>query len=183
MQPQELYQLFSQRQSDRRFDPNRPIPEEILTRILDNSLLAPSACNEQPWQTVVVTEPELVKKVAQAARKGSLGQNKFIEQAPVHILLVADPPSLLAKFGGKVRGVDYVQNDLGIFTAYLTLAAAAEGIGSCIIGWLNGGAVSEVLGIPKNKKVFLDIVLGYSLDPVRSKKRKPKSQLLHFNKW
>lgn len=183
MDPQELYQLFALRQSDRRFDPTRPIPEEVLMRILEGALLAPSACNEQPWQTVVVTDPNKVKEVAQAVRKGTLGQNKFIENAPVHIFLVADPPSPLAKFGSLVRGVDYVQNDLGIYTAYLTLAAAAEGIGSCIIGWLNGGAVAEVLGIPKNKKVFLDIVLGYSQDPIRSKKRKPKEQLLHFDKW
>lgn len=155
MDVQELYKLFAQRQSDRRFDANRPIPNEILTRILENSLLAPSACNEQPWQTIVVTDPERVKEVAKAARKGSLGQNKFIEQAPVHLILVADPPFILARLGSKVRGVDYVQNDLGIFAAYITLAAAAEGIGSCIIGWLNGGAIAEVLGIPKNKKSLL----------------------------
>lgn len=182
-QADELYTLFAQRQSDRRFDPSRPVEEETVRRIVEQAMNAPSAVNEQPWQVVIVTEPEMVERVSKAARKGALGQNKFIEQATAHLILVAENPQFLARWAGKARGVDYVQNDLGIFTAYLTLAAAAEGLGSCIIGWLNGAAIARTLGIPLGKKVFLDIVLGYSLEPLRPKKRKSPDKVIHHNHW
>ena len=109
-----------------------------------------------------------------------LGQNKFLLQAPVHILIIGDRPGALAATMGKTfRDINYVPYDLGILIAHLVLAVEAEGLGSCIVGWLNGRKVAKVLGIPKTKKVLFDISVGYSLD---SKRPKPED-CIHYNGW
>ena len=55
MDAQALYDLFRSRQSDRHYDTTRTIPREVLQRIVENALLAPSATNQQPWQIVAVS--------------------------------------------------------------------------------------------------------------------------------
>ena len=69
MNPEDLYALYRERQSDRRFA-DRPVPQEVLERILNNALLAPSATNQQPWSIVAVSEPETAQRVGQAVIKG-----------------------------------------------------------------------------------------------------------------
>ena len=80
--------LASRRQSDRAFDPQRPVEKEKLQRILEAACIAPSACNSQPWHFIVVDDPELKNRVADATSNRVLGMNHFTKQAPVHIWLV-----------------------------------------------------------------------------------------------
>lgn len=177
-----LYELYRTRQSDRKFS-STPISKEILGRIVEHSLLAPSATNQQPWHIVVVDDPDTVHRVSRAAIRGLSNMNKFATQASVHLLIVADRGGWLARLGGKVMGVDYRPIDLGILSAHVVLAAQAEGVGSCILGWINDQAIRKELAIPKSKQVVLDILLGYSEQPTRPKKRKPLSETLHHNTW
>lgn len=183
MENQALYQLFEERQSDRKFDLSRPVEEEVVCRIVDAARLSPSACNSQPWDVVAVTDPEKAKAIGEAALKGIIGLNKFIETAPVHIIIVAKNPNAISYLGGKMRNINFVPYDIGIFMAHLTLAAAAEGLGTCMIGIFNGKAVAEELGVPHGERVVFDIVLGYSADKTRTKKRRKLGEVLHLNKW
>ena len=73
--------------------------------------------------------------------------------------------------------------DLGILAAHIVLAAQAEGVGSCILGWINDTALRKELGIPSNRQVVLDILLGYSEQPTRDKKRKRPDEVIHWNHW
>lgn len=182
MKAEDLYALYRERQSDRKFA-DRPVPQEVLERILHNALLAPSATNQQPWSIVAVSEDEAVKRVGQAVIKGLTNMNKFALEAPVHILIVAERGRWIARMGGRVMKVDYRPVDLGILVAHIVLAAQAEGIGSCILGWLNDSAVRKELGIPNNRQVVLDILLGYSEQPTREKKRKHPDEVIHWDKW
>lgn len=183
MNAQELYDLFQERQSDRKFDLTRPVEPEVLHRIVSKSQLAPSACNTQPWEVVIVSDTEQAKQVGEVALKGIVGMNKFVATAPAHILIIAERPNIPSYVGGKLRGIDFVPYDIGIFMAHVSLAAAAEGLGSCIIGMFNGKGVAELLGIPKGHRVLFDIVVGYSQDKHRDKKRKSEEEVVHFNKW
>lgn len=179
-----LYELFASRQSDRKYAATKPVDNRVIQRIVEHALLAPSATNQQPWQIVAVSDDALRERVVSAALKNTLGANRFLREAPVHLFIVGDRPSLLAKtFGEGIRGINYVPYDLGILMAYIVLAAEAEGLGSCIVGWINGSEVAKELGIPKNKKVLFDITLGYSLDAKRSKKRKSPEKSIHYNQW
>src|SRR5690554_2230866 len=174
-------EFVSTRQSVRAFDPERAVEKEKIERIVEAARLAPSACNAQPWHMIVVDEPKLRNKVADATSARALGMNHFTKQAPVHILLVEERVNLTSGIGGWVKQKDYAQMDLGILAAHITLAAHAEGLGSCILGWFNEPKMRELLSIPRNKRVWLDIVIGYSLQPLRPKKRKRLNEVVSFN--
>ena len=81
--------------------------------------------------------------------------------------------NLMSGIGGWIKNKDYAQIDLGIAAAYAVLAAHAEGLGSCILGWFDEEKIKKLLAIPQSKRVWLDIVIGYSTQPLREKKRKP----------
>lgn len=179
----DFLQFVTTRQSDRAFDPEKPVEKEKIEHILQAARLAPSACNSQPWHFIVIDEPELKNKVADATSARVLGMNHFTKQAPVHILLVEEKVNLTSGIGGWVKQKDYAQMDLGIAAAHITLAAHAEGLGSCILGWFNEPKMRELLHIPNSKRVWLDIAIGYSVQAVREKKRKPLQEIVSFNAY
>lgn len=175
--------LAKQRQSDRAFDPDRSVEKDKLQRILQAACIAPSACNSQPWHFIVVDDPELKNKVADATSNRLLGINHFTKQAPVHILLVEEKPNVSAGFGSWVKDKNFAHLDVGITAAHIVLAAEDEGLGSCILGWFDEKAVRQLLNIPSGKRVLLDIVIGYSTQPDREKKRKKTEEVISYNKY
>lgn len=175
--------LAKQRQSDRAFDPDRSVEKDKLQRILQAACIAPSACNSQPWHFIVVDDPELKNKVADATSNRLLGINHFTKQAPVHILLVEEKPNMSAGFGSWVKDKNFAHLDVGITAAHIVLAAEDEGLGSCILGWFDEKAVRKLLNIPSGKRVLLDIVIGYSTQPDREKKRKKTEEVISYNKY
>lgn len=179
----DFLELVSTRQSDRAFDPERGVEKEKIERILEAARLAPSACNAQPWRIIVVDDPELKNSVADATSTRVLGLNHFTKQAPVHIVLVEEKVNLSSGFGGMVMHRDYAQTDIGIIAAHIVLAARAEGLGSCILGWFNEQKIRDILSIPGKRRVWLDIVIGYSAQPLRPKKRKAAEDMLSYNTY
>lgn len=175
--------FIASRQSDRAFDPEKAIEKDKIERIIEAVRLAPSACNSQPWHLIVVDEPELKNKVADTTSSRVLGMNHFTKQAPVHIILVEEKVNLSSGVGGWIKNKDYAQLDLGIAAAHIALAAHAEGLGSCIVGWFDEKKMRKLLNIPESKRVWLDIVIGYSTQPLRSKKRKQKDEIATFNSY
>lgn len=178
-----LQALAFQRQSDRAFDVNRPVEREKIKRILEVARMAPSACNSQPWHFIVVDNPELKNKVADATSNRLLGINHFTKQAPVHILVVEEKVNLSSGFGGWVKGKSFASVDIGIVTAHICLAAEDEGLGSCILGWFDESKIKQLLNVPSGKRVLLDIVIGYSTQPDRPKKRKEASEIISYNAY
>ena len=155
------------RQSCRCYDPDRPVEQEKLDAILEAVRLAPSACNGQPYH-FTVCRGEAAKEVAKATM--GLGMNKFAVQAPVLIVVSEKPYVKSAAMGAKVKGNDYRSIDIGIAAAYLTAEAAAQGLGTCILGWLDDEKIRAVCGL--SRPVRLVVTLGYAADTPREKKRK-----------
>ena len=176
-------ELVQNRQSDRAFDASRPVEQEKLMRIIEAGRLAPSACNAQPWHFIVVDDPEIKNKVADAASSKILGLNHFTKQAPIHIVIVEESVNLSSGFGGWVKDKYFAHVDIGIVASYITLAAEAEGLGSCILGWFNEEKMKKVLNIPSKRRVLLDIVIGYSTQDKKEKKRKPLEKIVTYNKY
>jgi nitroreductase len=81
-----------------------------------------------------------------------------------------------AALGAKVKGNDYRSIDIGIAAAYLTAEAAAQGLGTCILGWLDDDKIRKICGL--EHPVRLVITLGYAADQPRQKKRKELSELV-----
>ena len=178
---EEFLQLVAARQSDRAYDTSRLVEPEKLECILEAARLAPSACNAQPWKFVVVTDHDLAVKVGRAT--AGLGMNKFAKDAPVHILLVEESMNITSFLGAKIKDKYFPLIDLGIAASHITLAAEAEGLGSCILGWLDEKQVKQLVGIPAGKRLLLDICIGYPVKPKRPKSRKPLEKVVSFNRY
>lgn len=178
----EMLELIKRRQSDRGYL-SREVEQEKLDRILEAGRLAPSACNSQPWKFIVVTEPGVKKQVARAATAKEIGFNKFVDQAPVLLVIVREKPNIVSRVGGSIKNKDYSVIDIGIATENICLQAVAEELGSCILGWFNEQKVKQILNIPENKRVELIITLGYPSKPHREKKRKDSLEVVSYNKY
>jgi len=179
---QDILDLIVSRQSDRKYS-DKPVEKEILDRIIEAGRMAPSACNAQPWKFIVVTDPDLISKLAEAASAKLIGMNSFVNQATTLIVIVRENPNLSSRVGATIKNKDYSLIDIGIATENICLQAKADGIGSCILGWFDESAVKKLLAIPRSKRVELLITLGYSLSDRREKKRKPPEETVSFNKY
>ena len=174
----DFLEIANARQSCRSYDENRPVEPEKLQRVLEAARLAPSACNGQPYLLTVCTG-EKAKEVALLTR-GMGGMNKFAVQAPVCIVISEGAYNRTAALGAKVKGNDYRSIDIGIMTAYLTAEATAQGLSTCILGWLDDEKIRAAVGT--NSATRLVVTLGYAAedDRLRSKKRKELHELVRF---
>ena len=171
----DFLKIANARQSNRAYEAGREVEKEKLDAILEAVRLAPSACNGQPYQVTVCTG-ETAKQVA-AATQG-MGMNKFASQAPVLLVLSEMPYVKSAALGAKVKGNDYRSIDIGIAAAYLTAEAAAQGLGTCILGWLDDAKIRQICDL--KYPVRLVITLGYAADQPRQKKRKSMDELVKY---
>ena len=166
-------EIAENRQSCRKYDAARMVEAEKLERILEVARLSPSACNGQPYQ-ITVCKGETAKKVAKATQ--AMGMNKFASDAPILIVLSEMPYVASAAFGARMKKNDYRSIDIGILAAYITAEATAQGLGTCILGWLEDAQIRQICGL--DGAVRLVITLGYPLDPLRPKKRKDLTELV-----
>lgn len=181
MNKEDFLALVKARQSDRAYDLSRPVETEKLERILEAARLAPSACNAQPWHFTVVTDPELAHRVGKAT--AGLGMNKFAKGAPVHILITEESANITSFLGRKIKDKYFPLIDIGIAAAHISLAAEAEGLGSCILGWFDEKALKAMVGIPEGKRLLLDITIGYPIKSKRPKSRKRTDKIISYNKY
>lgn len=172
----DFLEIARQRQSCRSYDPDRPVEEEKLSAVLEAARLAPSACNGQPY-VLTVCRGKKAEEVALATR-GMGGMNKFAVSAPVVIVVTEAPYVRTAALGAKVKNNDYRSIDIGIMTAYLTAEAAAQGLSTCILGWLNDEKIRAICGTDAPTRLV--ITLGYAAqgDKQREKKRKSLDELV-----
>ena len=132
----DAFEAIRKRRSVREYTGD-PIPRKVLESIVDAGRLAASGSNRQPWEFIVVTEPEMINKLKVAAL--------WMDKAGAIIAVVTDPSSRWWLEDGSAA----VENIL--------LASTALGYGSC---WLEGYTLrredefKELLGIPKEKRLL-----------------------------
>ena len=170
-------EIANNRQSCRRYDPARAVEDEKLQRILETARLSPSACNGQPYH-ITVCRGEAAKKAAAAVQ--GMGMNGFAPDAPILLVISEMPYVKTAALGAKLKGIDYRSIDIGILSAYITAEAAAQGLGTCILGWLDDKKLREICRI--DGAVKLVITLGYAKedDRLREKKRRSLDELIDY---
>ena len=167
-------EIAQTRQSCRAYDETRAVEAEKIHAMLEAAQLAPSACNGQPYH-FTVCRGNAAQEVAKATT--GLGMNKFAAQAPVLIVVSEKPYVKSAAMGAKVKGNDYRSMDIGIAVAYLTAEATAQGLSTCILGWLDDEKIRKICCL--DQPVRLVITVGYAKDEtVRPKKRKELSELV-----
>ena len=163
------------RQSCRSYDPNREVEEEKLTAILESGRLAPSACNGQPYH-FTVCRGENAKKVAKLCT--GMGMNKFAADAQVLLVISEKPYVKSAAVGAKVKHNDYRSMDIGIAAAYLTAEAAAQGLGSCMLGWFDNEKIRSLCSLDGDVRLVITIGYAKEDDKLRTKKRKALEEIV-----
>ncbi len=170
----EFSELVAKRQSVRDYDPSRPVPREVLVRILEAGRLAPSAANLQPWKFIIIeSEPEL-KRVRAAYQRG------WFHRAP-QILAVSGSKEACWKRASD--GYSSLETDLAIAMDHLILAAANEGIATCWIAAFDPIVLREALELKEDEEVFAITPLGYppsAYSTNQQKQRKDFSGVVEF---
>lgn len=177
-------ELINRRQSVRKYQ-EKPVEREKLQKLIEAVQIAPSASNSQPWKLIIVDEPELKDKVANATFSKLVSFNKFAPQAPVMAVLVIEKPKIITQIGGSVKKREFPLIDIGIAAEHFCLQATELELGTCMLGWFNEKKIKTLLNIPKKKRIGLVISLGYF--PVdykqREKIRKSEDEMSSFNTY
>ena len=171
----DFLEIAKARQSCRGYDESREVEREKIDAVLEAVRLAPSACNGQPYH-ITVCRGETARQVAKATQ--GMGINKFATQAPVLMVISETPYTKAAAAGAKLKKNDYRSLDIGIAAAYLTAEATAQGLGSCILGWLDDEKIRNICGL--SQSVRLVVTLGYPAEgeKLRQKKRRDTAELV-----
>jgi len=144
-----------------------PVPRKIIEDIVDCGRLAPTANNVQPWEFMVVTDPELLRRIAVITEYG-----KFIADAPVCVVVLS-------------KETKYYLEDGSAATENILLAARAHALGSC---WVAGdkkpyaSEICRLVGAPRGCKLISLIPIGYPAESPEKSKR-PLSDVLHWEKY
>ena len=162
----EALEVIAKRRSIRKYKSD-PVSKELLSRLVDAGRLAPSANNVQPWEFVVVTEREKLRKIAALAEYG-----KFIADVAACIVVLCRPTK-------------YYVEDGSAATTQILLAATALGLGTC---WVAGdkkdyAAQMVVLcGAPADYKLVSLIAVGHAAE-VPAPSKRSLNEVLHWEAY
>lgn len=152
----DLWDAIENRRSVRRFGPGE-VSAKTVRRILEAAVRAPSAGNRQPWHFIVVRDSELKQALAIAAR----GQ-AFLVEAPVVIVICADPERSASRFGERGREL-YCLQDTAAATEHILLAATALGLGTCWVGAFDEQEAAHALNLPDHLRPVAMVPIGHPL--------------------
>lgn len=174
----EFYTRMSKRRSVRFFS-DREIPDELLDWAIRTAGTAPSGANKQPWTFCVVRNPEIKKRIRQAAEKeeyesytsrmtqewledlaplGTDWHKEFLETAPALIVVFRKSHDIL---DGVKKKNYYVQESVGIACGFLLAALHQAGLASLTHTPSPMNFLQEILERPENEKPYLLIPVGY----------------------
>ena len=142
------------RRSIREYD-SCPVEQEKLERILRAGMQAPSAMNRQPWEFLVVKNPEMIQKIAALTPYG-----KPAARAP----MVLVPLVNLQTAGEKNR---FWVQDLSASVQNILLQVTEEGLGGCWMGIYPDEDRTQALNLPDGILPFAMISVGYGLQENR----------------
>jgi len=145
-------QLVHSRESIRDYDPARPVPVDVLERILEAGRVALSAANRQPWRFVVVSSPEMLAKVRPCYDR------QWFRDAPLVLVVVGLQDTAWVR--GK-DGYNSIETDVIIALDHMILAAEYEGVGTCWIAAYDPDVLRTALELKENERVFSITPLGY----------------------
>ena len=168
----EFLELAKKRYSVRAYKSD-PVEDAQLHEILEAARLAPTACNLQPFQFIVI---HTKGKEAELKR---IYNPSWFAQAPLVICACGIPAESWRRRDDK----NYCDVDVTIAMDHLILAAANLGLGTCWVGAFDPDAAREVLGLPDDVEPIVFTPLGYPADNLKSKNRKSRNELVRYESW
>ena len=169
-----VLEAIMNRKSIRRYK-NDPIPEEVLTRILEAARWAPSGKNLQPWRFIVVRDKHLRQELAVAS-----AHQAFMAEAPVTIVACGFPEESYAHMGRYMKSWSV---DVAIAVEHLMLQAQEEGLGTCWIGSFEEEEVKAILRVPEKVRVLALTPLGYPDERPDPGTRKSLDEIISYDSY
>ena len=169
----DVFEAVRTRRSIRKYE-DKPVEKEKLSKILETARLSPSACNNQHWHFIAVTDKEVREKLFSAYNR-----NWFVK-APVVIVACSTP----SKAWSREDGEEYWKVDAAIAMQSMVLVAHELGLGTCWIAAFKEDKVKEALRIPDEVRPVALTPLGYPAEqkgPVTE--RKPIEEIVHYECW
>ena len=167
----DFYELLKKRRSIRDFQ-EKEVPIELLRSIIKDSCLAPSSGNGQPWQFIIISDQEWIRKLSDESKKNLLDTLEKNPESPLKKYESAlrnpdfnvfyNAPSLVYIVGSKNIRSLYV--DCSLAACYFMFSAAARGLGTC---WVNLGAYIQdpglrtMAGLTDSMEIVAPIAVGY----------------------
>jgi len=170
-----LFEAIQNRHSYRGEFLPTPIPREDLEKILAAGAAAPSGCNKELTEFIVVDAPD-----KRAAIIAMFPDKIFIKTAPAFIVIASDPTPVY-------KDKSFELADSAAATQNLLLAIAALGYASVWFdGYLREGAdlqLAKLLGIPSPKVARILLPIGRPANAVKGPNKKPWQSRTHWNQW
>lgn len=206
MPPMELREVVRRRRMVRRFNPDRPVPPEVLGRVLDHARRGPSAGFSQGTDLLVLSRPPDVERwwrttVPGWREPGSAPDRwlRGVSTAPCLVVLLSDPGAYLERYAEPDKGradrdpaawpVPWWDVDTGMAALLALLTAVDEGLGALLFGVPADRAdeVREAFGIPADRRLVGVVALGYAVPRPPSgsarRGRRPVAEVVHDGRF
>ena len=148
-QARSLLDVMYRRRSVRRYEEGKTVEHEKIVTMLKAAMAAPSACNLQPWEFIVVTEEEGLNQLKDCIDR----ENGRSYNAPAAFVVCGNTSYLPWEGTGAMDCSAAIENIL--------LAATALELGAVWIGAVDGDAVRGLLDIPDHVAVISVVFFGY----------------------
>lgn len=144
----DLFETIRNRRSIRKYN-DKSVEKEKVQKILEAARLAPSAMNRQPYKILVVSKKEILSKINSACNQ------KW--KAPIMLVMVSIPKEAWFRDDGE----EYWKADAAVAMHQISLAAYAEGLGTCWIAAFEEKDIRKILEIDSDLRVVFLSPLGY----------------------
>ena len=162
-------ELLKKRRSIRRYT-DQAVTDEQIRQLLEAAMAAPSASNIQPWEFVVVRDPELKRQLA---------------KTHTWSYMCADAPVVFVVCGDERASRHWVE-DTSAATENLLLAATALGLGAVWVAMYphrdREAYVRQVLSLPEEIRILCLVPVGYPAES-KSPGTKYREDKVHYDKW
>jgi nitroreductase len=195
----EFQDVVRHRRMVRRYDLTRRVPSEVVDRMLDNAVRAPSAGFSQGWGFLALDTPEDVARFRDAARPDTDAENWFAAnvQAPLLIVTHSNKDAYLDRYARPDKGftdrsdawwpAPYWDIDTGMAALLILQTAVDAGLGACFFGLPRERIPNyrAAFGVPEQFHPIGAISVGYPAEPPRnlSSRRKPADEVIHRGRW
>lgn len=167
-----ILEIIKNRRSIRKFL-KKEIPEELIKKLIEALIWAPSAGNLQSRKFYFIFNQRIKKDLVRAA----LGQD-FIVLAPLVIIGCTDE-KISWRYGERGKNL-YSICDVAAAIENLMLLAHSEGLGTVWVGAFDEARVAEILNLPKNLRPIVMLPVGYPAEKPKAPNRVSKDKVIIF---
>ena len=198
----EFDDVVRRRRMIRQYDPDRPVPAELIDKIVNHALRAPSAGFSQGWGFLVLTEPADRERFWASTRDENDPDNAWLARlstAPLIVVALSNKSVYLDRYAEPDKGwtdrdeahwpVPYWDIDAGFAALLMHLTAVNEDLGSCFIG-LPAPTISAfraAFDVPEKFTPIGALTVGYRADDKRSpslrRGHRPVDDVVHHGRW